>query len=66
MSRRSAWPLSIMMPAGIAPSCRYQESHRTSVSVHIVPSFIEPGSASIPVTRSASSSGGMGMRTWRR
>ena len=34
-----------------------------SVSVQTVPSFREPGSASMPVTRSASSKGGSGMRT---
>ena len=55
----------IMIPAGIRPSWRYQESSRTSVSVQIDPSFIDPGTASSPVMRSARRSGGSGMRTWR-
>jgi hypothetical protein len=34
---KSACPDSIMIPAGIRPLLRYQESSRTSVSVHMIP-----------------------------
>ena len=64
MRNRSACPASIMIPAGMNPRCRNHESSRTSVSVHTVPSPIDPASASTPTTRSASSRGGSGMRTW--
>ena len=63
---RSAWPDSIMMPPGMRLRQRYQESGLTSVSVQMVPVPMVMGSASRPVTRSAKSSGGMGMRTSRR
>src|SRR5256885_4360703 len=47
------------MPAGIRPVLsRYQLPGSTSVSVQTVPVPIEAGTASIPVTRSASSIGG--------
>ena len=65
MSIRSAWPASIITPAGMCPWCRYQESHVTSVSVQIVPFPMLAGSAARPTTRSARRSGGSGIRTWR-
>src|SRR5256885_6894848 len=55
------------MPAGIRPVLsRYQLPGSTSVSVQTVPVPIEAGTASIPVTRSASSIGGAGTPGWRR
>ena len=63
MSMRSACPDSIMTPGDMNPWFMYQAPSVTSVSVQIVPVPIEPGSASRPVTRSASSKGGSGIRT---
>ena len=63
MSSRSACPASIINPAAIRPAgSRYQPSGATSVSVHTVPVPIEPAIASMPVTRSISSMGGVGRR----
>ena len=55
-----------MIPAGIRPvPSRYHASAVTSVSVQMVPVPIEPGTASMPVTRSASSMGGSGILVCR-
>ncbi len=62
----SAWPASIIKPAGMLSRWRNQESRRMSVSVWITPSFIDRGSASSLVTRSTKSSGGIGSRQMRR
>ena len=40
---KSACPDSIMIPAGIRPLLRYQESSRTSVSVHMMPASVHAG-----------------------
>src|ERR1035441_6377167 len=59
-------PPSTISPAGRRPAAsRYQPSRATSVSVQIVPVPIEPAAASIPVTRSTSSIGGLGRRVDR-
>jgi len=47
------------------PSFRYQRPSYTSLSVQMTPLPMEQGSASRPMTRSASRRGSLGIRTWR-